>query len=86
MFYRYFILTLKIWCSLRAVSPTGRKLGQVIGNRLCRKQIPWVIGTLEYWNYGSSGMRSLFYIDDADPRLKSGHHPLLIPYTPSFQL
>ena len=62
-----FILTLKTWSSLRAVgptlrpvSPTGWKLGQVRENWLCREHMPWNDGILECWNAGFSGMRSVF--------------------------
>ena len=38
--------------------PTGRKLSQVRGNWLCRRQMPWGDGILECWNNGFIRMRS----------------------------
>jgi hypothetical protein len=56
----FFILTLKTWSSLRAVRPTGWKLGQVRVKWLCYNQNPWGTGILECWNTGFGGLRSIF--------------------------
>jgi len=41
----------------------------------------WNNGILEYWVWRNE---SYFYMDDTDQKLKSGHHPLLIPNIPIF--
>jgi hypothetical protein len=39
-----------------------------------------------YWNDGILGLADevYFYIDDTDQKLKSGHHPIIIPNIPFF--
>jgi len=41
----------------------------------------WNNGMLEYWVWRNE---IYFYIDDADQKLKLGHHPLFIPNIPFF--
>jgi hypothetical protein len=48
--------------------------------------MPWGAGIMECWNTGFGGMKSMFYIDDIDQKLKSEHHPLFIPNIPFFHL
>jgi len=42
---------------------------------------------MEYWNVGILGLPELdlFYLDGTDQKIKSDHHPLLIPNIPFFQ-
>jgi hypothetical protein len=58
-------------------------LGQVIGNWLCRYLGR---GVMEYWNVGILGLSELdlFHMDGTDQKIKSDHHPLLIPNIPFF--
>ena len=77
----YINLLSKSWFSLRAVGPTGRKLGQVRVKWLCQNQKPWVTGILEYWVWR---IEIYFFMDDTDQKLKSGRHPLFIPIIPFF--
>jgi hypothetical protein len=48
--------------------------------------MPWGTGIMEYWNTEVPRLRNeiYFYMDDTDQKIKSGHHPLLIPNIPIF--
>jgi len=59
-------------------------LAQVRENRLCRDPARRNDGVMECWNDGFSGIEILFYWGGTDQKLKSDHHPILIPNIPLF--
>jgi hypothetical protein len=49
-----------------------------------RNRMLWGTGLVEFWNDGFGGVRSIFFVDSADQKLKSGPDPVIIPNIPFF--